>query len=205
MPARLGPRFALETLFLIAIGVGAGFADLSAAAIALVMGVGWLIVALFEYTTYRLTATLPALRRAYYAAPPPAVPVAEPAAPAPPEPVAAPPPPPPPPTRPPEEATVVVERPAAEPEPEPELAPEADEREIEPVRAALEPLEPRPKRRWLGLRRAERAPDEDELPEPAPAQPRHVRLLPPRAGRSSAEAEVAEIFDDDAREERGRA
>src|SRR5918912_472428 len=115
MPARLGPRFALETLFLIAIGVGAGFADLSAPAIALVMGVGWVIVALFEYTSWRLNAALPALRRAYYAAPPPA-----------PEAAAAPPPPPPPPRpQPAEEATVVVQRP--EPEPEPDVEEPAED------------------------------------------------------------------------------
>src|SRR5919204_3911884 len=108
MPGRLGPRFALEALFLIAVGVGAGFADLSAGAIALVMGIAWLLVALLEYTTERLNATLPAMRRAYFAAPLPEPPVREPepgpevAAPAPePEP-------PPPEPEPGEAATVVV-------------------------------------------------------------------------------------------------
>ena len=98
---------------------------------------------------------------------------------------------------------MVGERPA--PEPEPELEELAEEDDVEAARRPLEPLEPRPKRRWLGLRRGERGREEEELPEPSPSQPRHVRLLPPRTGRSAAEAEVAEIFDDDAREERGRA
>ena len=76
MPVRLGPRFALEAIFLIALGVGAGFADLAPRWIVLVMAAGWLLVALFELATYRLLTTLPPIRRGYY--PPPAVAVAEP-------------------------------------------------------------------------------------------------------------------------------
>jgi hypothetical protein len=49
---RLGPRFALEAGFLIAIAVGAGFAELSATAIVVVMAVAWLLVCLFELAVW---------------------------------------------------------------------------------------------------------------------------------------------------------
>jgi hypothetical protein len=76
-----------------------------------------------------------------------------------------------------------------------------------PQRYRLEPLQPRPKRRWFG--RGERTdPSSEPAPEPAPervAQPKHVRLLPGRRERGAAADEVAEIFDDVAEsDERGR-
>jgi hypothetical protein len=47
-----GPRFALEAGFLIAVAVGAGFAELSATAIVVVMAVAWLLVCLFELAVW---------------------------------------------------------------------------------------------------------------------------------------------------------
>jgi hypothetical protein len=48
----LGPRFALEAGFLIALAVGVGVADLSAGAIVAVMAVAWLLVCLFELAVW---------------------------------------------------------------------------------------------------------------------------------------------------------
>jgi hypothetical protein len=48
----LGPRFALEAGFLIAVAIGAGFAQLSATAIVAVMAVAWLLVCLFELSVW---------------------------------------------------------------------------------------------------------------------------------------------------------
>src|ERR671937_48492 len=77
MPARLGPRFAIEALFLIALAVGAGLADLATRWIVVIMAAGWVIVSLLEVTAERLWATVPAWRRPGYPAatpaPPPAV------------------------------------------------------------------------------------------------------------------------------------
>jgi hypothetical protein len=47
-----GPRFALEAGFLIAVAIGAGFAELSATAIIGVMAVAWLLVCLFELAVW---------------------------------------------------------------------------------------------------------------------------------------------------------
>lgn len=253
MPGRLGPRFALETLFLIALAIGAGLADLATRWIVLIMVLGWLLVALLELTAERLWATVPAWRRPYYSpavAPPPSVVEAAPEPPAvveevvpEPEPEAEPEPEP---EVEPEtvivsalavrEEIVVVEpepepalepepRPEAQPEPEPEPdaeaqpAPEAEpepepeaERKPEPEadtwpepehgpvadsRPRLEPLEPRPKRRWFG-RRAEEPPASE--PEP---MPKHVRLLPPTPRQDRVSEEVGELFDSPEREETG--
>jgi hypothetical protein len=211
MPGRLGPRFALEALFLIALAVGAAFADLDARWIAAIMAAGWVIVALLEWTAERLWATLPPWRRPYYsvgtpvAAPPPLLPPVEPE----PEPELLPEPQPqllpepvpvavaavrepepePEPVYEPEPETMIVSpvepQPEREPEPEPvaeaepvaepEPAAEADpqpEPELQPERPRLEPLEPRPKRRWF--RRSVDGEPEAEHPSP----PKHVRLLP---------------------------
>jgi hypothetical protein len=47
-----GPRFALEAGFLIAVAIGAGFAELSATLIVVVMAVAWLLVCLFELAVW---------------------------------------------------------------------------------------------------------------------------------------------------------
>jgi hypothetical protein len=67
VPGRLGPRFALEAAFLILLAAGAAVADLSAQWIVVVMGAGWVLVGLFEFTADRLTSVFPPLHR--YAAP----------------------------------------------------------------------------------------------------------------------------------------
>lgn len=66
MPGRLGPRFALEAGFLIALAVAAGIADLRPQLIVLVMAIAWLLVALIEFTADRLNAAGPAWRRAAF-------------------------------------------------------------------------------------------------------------------------------------------
>ena len=48
----LGPRFALEVAFLIALAIGAGVAELSAGAIVAVMAVAWLLICLFELAVW---------------------------------------------------------------------------------------------------------------------------------------------------------
>jgi hypothetical protein len=52
VPGGLGPRFALEAGFLIAVAIAAGVAQLSATAIVLVMALAWLLVCLFELTVW---------------------------------------------------------------------------------------------------------------------------------------------------------
>jgi hypothetical protein len=59
----LGPRFALEVAFLIALAIGAGFAELSAAAIVAVMGLAWLLICLFELALWAEGPRFPALAR----------------------------------------------------------------------------------------------------------------------------------------------
>src|SRR3954454_25274923 len=66
MPGRTGPRFAIEALFLIALAVGVGYADLATKWIVLVMAAGWLVVALLELTADRIWAAAPPWRRPYY-------------------------------------------------------------------------------------------------------------------------------------------
>jgi hypothetical protein len=153
MPAALGPRFVLEAGFLVLLAVVVGFADLEPALIVLVMAVGWLLVSLIEYFAWRQLQGV-ALRRYEPGVPGPAVQedVVEEAAP--------PPPPPapveeaPPPTAA-EEETIVQ----AGPSEEKETVAEADERvaaarasfraEEKRMRHRLEPLQPRPRRRWI--------------------------------------------------------
>ena len=195
MPGRLGPRFAIEALFLIALAVGVAYADLSRKWIAIVMAGGWLIVALIELTAERIWATAPPWRRPdYYAAPAPRrEPVVAPPAPAAakpqpapealpePEPVAAAEPEPEP-----EAATVIEppERPKLEPEPEPEPIPTS--------RPKLEPLDAKPKRRWF-RREHEEVPDETtEIP-----MPKHVRLLSPTERREGDTDEIPGLFDEE--------
>jgi hypothetical protein len=266
MPARLGPRFALEALFLIALAAGCAYADLDAKWIAAIMAGGWLVVALLELTAERLWAALPPWRRPSYryAASPPARPEAAPLPPAEPEPsveqaepqpvvehalereaepepeparepepepepepIAERAPEPEPERQPepeparlsePEPETVIVGHavgaamaaepeatPPAEPEPEPEPGPEPEPEaepvaveETAPARPALEPLQPRSRRRWF-RRREEPAPP----PEPEPP-PKHVRVLPSPPPHDSAADGVGDIFDVAERKERGR-
>src|SRR6266702_4691908 len=159
MPARMGPRFAIEALFLIALAVGVAYADLATKWIFVVMAGGWLVVALLELTADRIWAAAPPWRRPYYvpasppraeavaATPPPAA--VEPEAEAEPEPAAEPeherePEPEPEPE--PEAVTMIAPRvepsAGAPPEPEPEAGPDT----AEDARPKLEPLEPRRKR-----------------------------------------------------------
>ena len=137
----------LEAGFLILLAVVVGLADLSPALIVVVMTVGWLLVALIEYFAWRQTAGFPAVRQfaTAEAAPPPDIvheEVVE---------DMAPPPPPPPPSTPaaaPAEEETIVTPPRSEPPPaEPEEP--ADFRPQRLIIHRLEPLKPRPRRRWI--------------------------------------------------------
>ena len=225
MPGRMGPRFAIEALFLIALAVGVAYADLASKWIFVVMAGGWLVVALLELSADRIWAAAPPWRRPYYvpASPPRAEPVAAPPAVAEPEPAAK--------AEPaaepkpvPEPEPVAEQAPGPEPEPEPATEPEpepeavtmiavraepaaAAEPEAEPesdtaesVRPTLEPLEPRRKRGWF--RRREREDAEAETPEIE--VPKHVRLLPPSERTDRSGDEVAELLDLPEPEERSR-
>ena len=225
MPGRMGPRFAIEALFLIALAVGVAYADLASKWIFVVMAGGWLVVALLELSADRIWAAAPPWRRPYYvpASPPRAEPVAAPPAVAEPEPAAK--------AEPaaepkpvPEPESVAEQAPGPEPEPEPATEPEpepeavtmiavraepaaAAEPEAEPesdtaesVRPTLEPLEPRRKRGWF--RRREREDAEAEAPEIE--VPKHVRLLPPSERTDRSGDEVAELLDLPEPEERSR-
>src|ERR671936_307010 len=121
MPGRLGPRFAIEALFLIALAVGAAYADLERKWIALVMAVGWLVVALLELAADRIWAAAPPWRRPNYMAAPSPSSEARVGAPAPP---AAPPQPKPEPVAEAEPAPEPEPLPKPEPEPLPEPEPE---------------------------------------------------------------------------------
>jgi hypothetical protein len=146
MPAAVGPRFVLEAGFLVLLAVVVGFADLDPPLIILVMTVGWLLVSLIEYFAWRQTQA-PVMSRFEAAAPAP--PMHEEVV----EDVPPPPPPPPPAPTPVEEETIVAppaaEAPPAEPEAPAEAAPTqfgaAERRTVH----RLEPLQPRPRRRWI--------------------------------------------------------
>jgi hypothetical protein len=218
MPGRVGPRFAIEALFLIALAVGSAYADLAGKWIAIVMAGGWLVVALLELTADRIWAAAPPWRRPYYV--PASPPRAEPAPVEPPPAAVEPKPEVEPkaepqlePTPAPQAEAVTMIAPPAEPateapaEPEPALEVESDsepEREPEPAapehdRPKLEPLEPAPKRRWFRRRGPE--PVAAEVPEIE--MPKHVRLLP-ATERTDRSNEVAEVFDVPESEERSR-
>jgi hypothetical protein len=200
MPGRLGPRFAIEALFLIALAVGVAYADLASKWIVAVMAGGWLVVALLELAADRIWATAPPWRRPYYyavtaqraEAPPTRAPEPKPkqipAQPAPlpepePAPVAVEP------ERASEEATVIAGRPDPA-TPPPELEPEPEPVAADRPRPTLEPIDAKPKRRWF-RREHEEVPDETtEIP-----MPKHVRLLPP-SDRRPAPDDVAELFDE---------
>ena len=59
----LGPRFALEVAFLIALAIGAGVAELSASAIVIVMLLAWLLICLFELAVWAEGPRFPVLGR----------------------------------------------------------------------------------------------------------------------------------------------
>lgn len=59
----LGWRFALEAAFLIALAVGMGIAELSAATIVVVMAIAWLLVCLLEIALWAEGPRLPAVHR----------------------------------------------------------------------------------------------------------------------------------------------
>ena len=168
MPAAVGPRFVLEAGFLVLLAVVVGFADVSPALIVLVMALGWLLVSLIEYFAWRQTVQAMSAR---YDEPIPASVIEEQVV----EDVPPPPPPPPPPAPPP--APAPSQPPAAEEEtviqaPEPEeneTVAQADERvasarasftaEEKRLRHRLEPLQPRPRRRWILFGPHERRPE----------------------------------------------
>jgi hypothetical protein len=157
MPAAVGPRFVLEAGFLVLLAVVVGFADLDPPLIILVMTVGWLLVSLIEYFAWRQSQAL-VLSRFEAAAPAPSmrgevvqdVP---------------PPPPPPPPAapKPAEEETIVAppaaEAPPAEPEAPAETAPTQFGTGERRTVHRLEPLQPRPRRRWILFGPYERRPE----------------------------------------------
>ena len=149
----------LEAGFLILLAVVVGLADLSPAVIVLVMAVGWLLVALIEYFAWRQTAGFPTVQRYATAEAPPAPPVheevAEGIAPPPPPPPpqeeveeVAPPPPSPPPATPPAEEETIVAPPEAETPPA-DIEGPLDFKPERQIRHSLEPLKPRPSRRWI--------------------------------------------------------
>ena len=164
MPAAVGPRFVLEAGFLVLLAVVVGFAELSPALIILVMALGWLLVSLIEYFAWRQSQAA-ALAR-FEGAPPSVVEEEV-------EEVAPPPPPPPapPPPQPAAEEETVVAAPAAEPpaaeaepqpetEPSPEAAPTGFQAPPEGrVAHRLEPLKPRPRRRYVLFGPYERRPE----------------------------------------------
>ena len=145
----------LEAGFLILLAVVLGFADLSAALIILVMAIAWLLVALIEYLAWRQGPRFPGVRRFSTASEPPSAPVHGEAA----ENVAPPPPSPPSPPAPEEET--IIEPASAEPAadaPPPESDRPAEFLAAPPERArySLEPLQPRPRRRWIVFGRRDR-------------------------------------------------
>jgi len=162
MPRSLGPRFALEAGFLILLAVVLGFADLSPLMIILIMALAWILVSLIEYFAWRQGPRFPAR---YAAATGPLIEQEQivveegPAAAAPPPP---PPPPRPEPAAPPPEEQTIAETAPTTPAPEAGSAEESVEQADDRVDAArlafteeeqrtrhrLEPLKPRPRRRF---------------------------------------------------------
>jgi hypothetical protein len=166
MPAAVGPRFVLEAGFLVLLAVVVGFAELSPALIILVMAVGWLLVSLIEYFAWRQSVHAMTVR--YDEPVPPPVVEEQVVEDVPPPPPPAPAPAPAPPSSPPPaaEEETVVQAPERE---EKETVAEADERvaaarasftaEEKRLRHSLEPLQPRPRRRWVLFGPYERRPE----------------------------------------------
>jgi len=157
MPGRLGPRFAIEALFLIALAVGVAYADLASKWIVLVMAGGWLVVALLELSADRIWAAAPPWRRPYYvpASPPRAEAVVPPPAP-----------------------SAIEPEPEAQPEPA-ELEPDP-ELEPEPAPKQEPEFEPEPDLEPAAKQKAKEAEPEPE-PEPvSAAEPEAVTIIAPR-------------------------
>jgi type IV secretory pathway VirB10-like protein len=140
MPGAAAPRFALEAGFLILLAVVLGFTDLDPVLIVVVMGFAWVLVSLIEYFAWRQGPRFPARfatatgpsdrveREVVGPEPPPPAPTAAAA---------------------PEEQTAVQpppEPPPAEGEEAPKAALQFEQEQR--ARHRLEPLEPRPRRRW---------------------------------------------------------
>jgi len=176
MPTALGPRFVLEAGFLVLLAVVVGLADLDPLLIVLVMLVGWLLVSLIEYFAWRQSQST--MMRGFEPAVA-GVSVSEVAV----DDAPPPPPPPPPAPVPPREEDTIVEPPAADAqveEPKAEDVPAAEEpAPAEPagptafataderrVGYDLDPLQPRPRRKWILFgphqRRGEPAEDDNE-------------------------------------------
>ena len=195
MWGRLGPRFAIEALFLILLAVALGIADLGTPTIVAVMAAGWLLVSLIELVASREPRFSPRAERVVVEEPAPAAEPGleqEPAAPADEdlvEPVlprrrwfrrrqrvvatdVAP------------EAAVEESQPvpeAAADEVEPALATSADD--IAPADEtaaerdpAVERTDPPRKRRWFRRREAD-TDVQDDVAEVGPLPPRHVRRV----------------------------
>src|SRR5436305_1557322 len=183
MPGRLGARFAIEALFLIALAVAAAYADLASKWIVVVMAGGWLVVALLELSADRIWAAAPPWRRPYYV--PASPPRAEHAEPPPPL-VAA------------EPAPEAEPEPPVEPEPEPEREPElepAAEQKPEPAPEAAEAvtiIAPRAEPAVVANHGPEAEPAQEQELEPPGAEPGEpapqLRSVPP----PEAQREVAE-------------
>jgi hypothetical protein len=139
MPVAAAPRFALEAGFLVLLAVVLGFADLDPLLIVVLMGLAWVLVSLIEYFAWRQGPRFPArFARATAAARRSDEEVAMPE----------PPPSPPPPA--PEEQTAVAPPPEAPPAERKEAhATPLQFKEEQRARHRLEPLEPRPRRRWV--------------------------------------------------------
>jgi hypothetical protein len=152
----------LEAGFLILLAVVVGFADLSPALIILVMAVAWVLVALIEYFAWRQGPRFPAVRRNSVAAEPAPAAVHE-------EVVEEMPPPPPPAAPPPAEEETIIQ-PSGEPAASSPAEPAPAEFRAEPqqrLRYNLQPLQPRPPRRWIvfGPRERREAPAEGDREE----------------------------------------
>jgi hypothetical protein len=167
MPTAPGPRFVLEAGFLVLLALVVGLADLDPLLVVLVMLVGWILASLIEFFAWRQSqsAIMRGLEPAFAGAD-----VSEMAADDPPPPPPPPPPPeeetavtPPAPEEPPEESE--VDAPASEGPAPAEEEEEAESAKVEERRVVhrLEPLQPRPKRRWIffGPRRREGQAEDD--------------------------------------------
>ena len=173
MWGRLGPRFALEALFLILLAVALGIADLSTTTIVGVMAAGWLLVSLIELVASRQPRFPARVERVVVEEPaalPEPMPLEEPA-----------------------RAPVSVAEPAvaAEPEQAP-AAPAEPPLEPAPTAGAEELREPVPRRRWFRRREppvTTEAPAEavaDETEPPAEIQPT-AESAPPAETAPAAE------------------